>query len=82
MTESETERLTTTEAAALLTWHLAQGDAISNQQAVELTGLATNSVRRMLYCMSRCIPITFLHDSRHQPGVWVTMATLKGMESD
>lgn len=51
------EKLSTTEASGLLAWHLAHGEAISNEQAVELTGLQLETVRQMLCRLSRVIPI-------------------------
>jgi len=51
------DRLTTTEASGLLSWHLAHGDAVTNEQAAQLTGLDPHSAYQMLCRLSRVIPI-------------------------
>ena len=69
------ERLTTTEAAFLLGWWLAHGEAISNRDASRLTGLPCNTARRMMERGCRVVPITFDH------GVWYAIALDETRES-
>jgi len=64
-------RLTTTEAAALLAWHLAHGEAIGNAEASELTGLSQEGARQMLCRLCRVLPILF-HNGR-----WMAVALLE-----
>ena len=58
------ERLTTTEAAALLAWWLAHGEPISNRDAARLTGMPIETARQMMERLCRVLPLTF------GDGVW------------
>lgn len=61
--------MTTTEAAGLLTWHLAHGDAISNDEAAQMTGFSVHGAYKTLCRLSRVIPIY-----QDDVGLWQTLA--------
>lgn len=52
------KRLTTTEAVCRLCWHLFHGEAMTTEQAAQLTGLTTHGAYQMLCRMARYLPIT------------------------
>jgi hypothetical protein len=58
------ERLSTTEAAGKLVWWLAHGEALSNHDAMLVTGLPYETTRKMLERLCRVLPLTF------DDGVW------------
>ena len=58
-------KLTLTEAISRLLWHLMHGEAMTNQQAAELTGYTRSGVYRLLCRMSRDVAIT-----QDEKGFW------------
>jgi len=51
------DRLTTTEAAALLVWHLSHGDVLTAQEAAQMLGLSRQGAWSLLCRISRVVPI-------------------------
>ena len=74
------EILTATEAGFLLGWHLALGEAISNEDAARLvcridkpTKGDAERARQLLERGSRVVPIVYLQEHPFEPGVWMAM---------
>jgi hypothetical protein len=64
-----TEDRTPEERAALLTWHLAHGDAFKTRDAASMTGMTARGARRLLGGMSRVLPIY-----QDENGFWQVLA--------
>lgn len=54
---SDCEDYVATERVGLIVWHLAHGEALTTAQVAELAGITPSGARRMLYKLSRSIPI-------------------------
>jgi hypothetical protein len=64
-----TEELTMCEAAGKLVWHLAHGDALSNDDAGVMVGLSEHGAYKMLCRLSRVVPIY-----QDELGFWQVLA--------
>ena len=76
----DSERLTASEAGFVLGWHLALGEAITNEDATRLVCRTDNPsktdverVRQLLERGSRVVPIVYLQERPFEPGVWMAM---------
>jgi hypothetical protein len=58
------EDLVITERAALVAWHLAHGEGMTTGDVARLVGVHESTARRMMYKLSRVLPII------HKNGCW------------
>jgi hypothetical protein len=64
-----TDDQTPEERAALVTWHLAHGDAFQTSEVCSMTGLTRQGAYRLLCKVSRVVPIF-----QDEEGMWQVMA--------